>query len=73
MRTIIGILLATTAVGAQMQPASTMSDLMVKIIYPASDALFYITTREPNESQLEVALVALKNALKEDKPSLIDP
>ena len=32
-----------------------------------------ITTREPNENQLEVALVALKNALKEDKPSLIDP
>jgi len=32
-----------------------------------------ITTREPNESQLEVALVALKNALKEDEPSLIDP
>jgi len=24
-----------------------MSDLMVKIIYPASDAIFYITTREP--------------------------
>jgi uncharacterized protein YqhQ len=32
-----------------------------------------ITTREPNDSQLEVALVALKNALKEDEPSLIDP
>ena len=30
-----------------MQPASTMSELMVKIIYPASDAIFYITTREP--------------------------
>jgi hypothetical protein len=31
----------------RMQPASTMSELMVKIIYPASDAIFYITTREP--------------------------
>ncbi len=30
-----------------MQPASTMSELMVKIIYPASDAIFYITTRQP--------------------------
>jgi hypothetical protein len=30
-----------------MQPASTMSELMVKIIYPASDAIFYITTRTP--------------------------
>ena len=32
---------------ARMQPASTMSELMIKIIYPASDAIFYITTREP--------------------------
>jgi uncharacterized protein YqhQ len=32
-----------------------------------------ITTREPNESQLEVALVALKNALKEEEPSLLNP
>jgi hypothetical protein len=30
-----------------MQPASTMSELMIKIIYPASDAIFYVTTREP--------------------------
>ena len=35
-----------------MQPASTMSELMVKIIYPASDAIFYITTREP-KTQVE--------------------
>jgi uncharacterized protein YqhQ len=32
-----------------------------------------ITTREPNDSQLEVALVALKNALKGEEPSLFDP
>ena len=32
---------------APTQPAGTMSELMVKIIYPASDAIFYITTREP--------------------------
>jgi cytochrome c556 len=50
MRIVIGVLLLATAVGAQtvpMQPASTTSELMVKIIYPASDAIFYITTREP--------------------------
>lgn len=58
MRIIIGVLLATATIGAQppsrpasasqgVQPASTMSELMVKIIYPASDAIFYITTREP--------------------------
>ena len=55
MRIVIGVLLLASAVGAQsaaMQPASTMSELMVKIIYPASDAIFYITTREP-KTQVE--------------------
>jgi hypothetical protein len=50
MRIVIAVLLATASVGAQTitpQPASTMSELMVTIIYPASDAIFYITTREP--------------------------
>ena len=50
MRIIIGVLLLAATVGAQTiptQPASTMSELMVDIIYPASDAIFYITTREP--------------------------
>ena len=28
-------------------PVGTMSELMVKIVYPASDAIFYITTRTP--------------------------
>ena len=37
----------TAAGPPPMQPASTMSELMVKIIYPASDAIFYISTREP--------------------------
>src|SRR5262245_42886100 len=35
------------AAAAALAPVGTMSDLMVKIIYPASDAVFYITTREP--------------------------
>ena len=30
-----------------MRNIGTMSDLMVKILYPASDALFYIETRTP--------------------------
>jgi hypothetical protein len=50
MRILIGVLLLTVAAAAQsppMQPASTMSELMVKIIYPASDAIFYIATRQP--------------------------
>ena len=29
-------------------PVGTMSDLMIKIIYPASDAIFYVTTRTPS-------------------------
>jgi hypothetical protein len=58
MRIIAWMLLAVTAAfqpptpppPATASPArnvGTMSDLMVKIIYPASDAIFYITTREP--------------------------
>lgn len=51
---VFALTLAMTA--ALVQPASdrpptrnvgTMSDLMVKIIYPASDALFYIESRTP--------------------------
>jgi len=53
------LLLAASALSAQPQPPAppaapvkpaivgTMSDLMVKVIYPASDAIFYITTRQP--------------------------
>jgi hypothetical protein len=29
------------------QPVGTMSDLMARVIYPASDAILYITTRTP--------------------------
>ena len=58
MRILIGVLLLGVVAGAQPpsppastsrgpMPASTMSELMVKIIYPASDAIFYITTRQP--------------------------
>jgi hypothetical protein len=53
MRTILGCLLLTATVAAQSDqrpPAAavgSMSDLMVKMIYPTSDAIFYITTRQP--------------------------
>src|SRR3954447_7511501 len=61
MRKMIGVLLLTAlvppahdalarqapAAAPPTQPASTMSELMIRIIYPASDAIFYITTREP--------------------------
>jgi cytochrome c556 len=32
---------------APTRPVGTMSDLMVKLIYPTSDAIFYIETRTP--------------------------
>lgn len=50
------VALSTIAVASLMQAASTrppmrnvgtMSELMVRIIYPASDALFYIESRTP--------------------------
>ena len=53
------LLLAASALSVQPPPPAppaapvkpaivgTMSDLMVKVIYPASDAIFYITTRQP--------------------------
>jgi hypothetical protein len=33
--------------GVTPQPVSTLSELMVTVLYPASDALFYISTRTP--------------------------
>jgi hypothetical protein len=53
MRILLASLLLATTVAAQsdMRPplaaVGSMSDLMVKMIYPTSDAIFYITTREP--------------------------
>ena len=53
MKTIalFAIVLATLAQAASTRPPTrnvgTMSELMVRIIYPASDALFYIESRTP--------------------------
>ena len=44
------LLLAGLVLGVQSaaaQPVATMSELMIRVIYPASDAVFYITTRQP--------------------------
>jgi len=56
-------LLTVPPAGAQVAaPASdlkvigTMSELMIKIIYPSSDAVFYITTRTPETEQQWVDL-----------------
>jgi cytochrome c553 len=76
MRIIIGVLLLSATVGAQAvtpQPASTMSELMVKIIYPASDAIFYITTREPKTEVEWVELQGKALAVAESANLLMMP
>jgi hypothetical protein len=55
------------------QPASTMSELMVKIIYPASDAIFYITTREPKSEAEWVELQGKALAVAESANLLMMP
>lgn len=51
MRTVALLALAGSLMQAPppavMRPVATMSDLMVKVLYPSSDAIFYITTRVP--------------------------
>jgi hypothetical protein len=47
---VAGVPGATPALGQEVagaRPIGTMSDLMAKVIYPASDAVFYIETRTP--------------------------
>jgi hypothetical protein len=45
--TLAAALAQTASTRPPMRSVGTMSDLMVKIIYPASDALFYIESRTP--------------------------
>jgi hypothetical protein len=76
MRILIGTLLLGAALSAQtapMQPAGTMSELMVKIIYPASDAIFYITTREPKSEAEWVELQGKALAVAESANLLMMP
>ena len=51
----------------------TMSDLMVQIIYPASDAIFYITTRTPTTSAEWTALEGTTLMLAESANLLMMP
>lgn len=63
---------------ASVQPAysydvGTMSELMVDIIYPASDAVFYITTRTPTSSEEWMALQGQTLMLAESANLLMMP
>lgn len=44
---VLSVGLVVAAVSTALGQVSTMSELMVKVIYPASDAIFYISTRTP--------------------------
>ena len=41
------IVAQTAATASDLKVVGTMSELMIRIIYPSSDAVFYITTRTP--------------------------
>jgi hypothetical protein len=64
---------AAPKTGPVYQAAGTMSDLMVKIIYPASDAVFYITTRQPKTEAEWGELEAKTLALAESANLLMMP
>jgi hypothetical protein len=49
-RALTVVVLAMLSIPLAAQRVGTMSELMIKVIYPTSDAVFYISTRTP-ESQ----------------------
>jgi hypothetical protein len=55
------------------RPVGTMSDLMVKIVYPASDAIFYVETRQPATDAEWSELQAKALALAESANLLMMP
>jgi hypothetical protein len=56
-----------------MRNVGTMSDLMVKILYPTSDALFYIETRTPKTDSDWTALEGQALMLAESANLLMLP
>jgi hypothetical protein len=50
-----------------------MSDLMAKIIYPTSDAIFYISTREPKTDAEWGELQGMAFSLAESANLLVMP
>src|SRR5215813_11271493 len=69
MRILALLLLAAVAASAQSSAETkTMSQLMIDPIYPASDAIFYISTRTPASDAdwraLEANVAALADAAK---------
>ena len=56
-----------------LQPVATMSELMVNTIYPASDAVFYISTRTPANDTEWIELESKVAALAEAAAAMTTP
>src|SRR5262249_9539427 len=75
MRVIVwaAVLAASLGLGQDApRPAST-SPLMIWVIYPASDAIFYIETRTPKTDAEWIALAAQTDRLAESAAALATP
>lgn len=64
---------ANATPAASPQVVGTMSELMVQLIYPASDAVFYISTRLPKSDQEWLELQAKTLTLAESANLLMMP
>jgi hypothetical protein len=71
---LVSVLTAQTAAQAPApQAVGTMSELMVKIIYPTSDAIFYIASRTPTDDRSWNTLEANALTLAESANLLMLP
>jgi hypothetical protein len=64
---------APPAAAAAIRPAGTMAELMTLVIRPASDAVFYITSRTPTTSEAWTALQGQTLMLAESAGMLMLP
>ena len=71
---LVGVATArTTAQAPAPQAVGTMSELMVNIIYPTSDAIFYIASRTPTDDRSWTALQTSALTLAESANLLMMP
>ena len=64
---------AQAPVTSPMKPVVTVSELMVQVVYPYSDAIFYIDTRTPENETAWIELQAKILALAESANLLMMP
>jgi hypothetical protein len=66
----IALLLLAAAAGVSAQPVGTMSELMIRILYPNADAVFYITTRTP-KTEVEWGELQAKTLILAESANLL--